>query len=44
MASKMESSGLPERIQISESFKNALHRHFLEFRCTLREDNVKYFY
>uniref|UniRef100_A0A915LY98 guanylate cyclase n=1 Tax=Meloidogyne javanica TaxID=6303 RepID=A0A915LY98_MELJA len=36
MASRMESNGLPERIQISEAFKEALQKHYPEFRVKPR--------
>uniref|UniRef100_A0A915CVH5 guanylate cyclase n=1 Tax=Ditylenchus dipsaci TaxID=166011 RepID=A0A915CVH5_9BILA len=35
-ASRMESTGLPEKIQISEQYKKALDQNYPEFRTTLR--------
>lgn len=34
----MESSGLPERIQISEKFKEDLLANFINYICILRDD------
>ncbi|TMS37583.1 hypothetical protein L596_004484 [Steinernema carpocapsae] len=36
MASRMESTGLPEMIQISERFNQLLEKHYPEFNTTLR--------
>lgn len=36
MASQMESTGLPERIQISEAYRDALKKHYPEFKATTR--------
>lgn len=36
MASRMESTGVPEMIQVSESFKTNLNEHFPEFTTELR--------
>lgn len=32
----MESTGVPEKIQISESFKNGLHKHYPEYKTAPR--------
>ncbi|KAI1706649.1 adenylate and guanylate cyclase catalytic domain-containing protein [Ditylenchus destructor] len=36
MASRMESTGLPEKIQISEPYKEALEKYFAEFKVSHR--------
>lgn len=36
VASRMESTGMPEKIQISEEFKTNLDRHYPEFLTELR--------
>jgi len=36
VASRMESTGQPERIQISEQYKEALEKHYPEFKSTPR--------
>lgn len=40
----MESSGLPEHIQISEQFKETLLINFTDYLCILRKDKVIIFY
>ncbi|KAH7701045.1 NO-insensitive guanylyl cyclase III [Aphelenchoides avenae] len=36
VASRMESTGSPEKIQISEAYKKGLEQHYPEFAYTLR--------
>lgn len=36
MASRMESTGVPEKVQISEPFKVNLNEHYPEFTTELR--------
>ncbi|KAI6205056.1 hypothetical protein M3Y94_00749300 [Aphelenchoides besseyi] len=42
MASRMESTGVPEKIQVSQQFKDALERYYPEFETTFRgEQEIK---
>ncbi|KAI6173196.1 hypothetical protein M3Y98_01056200 [Aphelenchoides besseyi] len=42
MASRMESTGVPEKIQISQQFKDALERYYPEFETSYRgEQEIK---